>query len=276
MDEERRIKPVTELTFADDFMFGAIMQDADVCAKVIERLLKIRVDHIEYPELQKVMNPYYERKGVRFDVYVADSERVFDIEIQTYNIADIGKRMRYYQSMLDIDSLMRGADYTELKETYIIFLCQFDPFRLGLPVYTFERTCREDGGVTLGDATSHKVFNCKAFEKEEDADLRAFMAFVSNNRAEDDFTKELEAMVTTKKFQQSFINEYMAWSLHDRDMLEKGKAEGMAKGEHKRAVESARNFLKMGLSVEQVAQGTGLSVAEVKGMRCDEDKAEEN
>ena len=46
--------------------------------------------------------------------------------------------------------------------------------------------------------------------------------------------------------------------------LAEGLAEGEKKGEHKKAIETARNFLKMGLSIEQVAQGTGFSVEEIK------------
>ena len=48
------------------------------------------------------------------------------------------------------------------------------------------------------------------------------------------------------------------------EALAKGLAEGEKKGEHKKAIETAKNFLKMGLSVEQVAQGTGLTVEEIK------------
>ena len=54
-------------------------------------------------------------------------------------VEDIGKRTRYYQSMIDIDSLLKGAVYSELKESYVIFICTSDPFESGLPVYTFER-----------------------------------------------------------------------------------------------------------------------------------------
>ena len=32
-------------------------------------------------------------------------------------------------------------------------------------------------------------------------------------------------MVQTKKFEQSFVNEYMAWSLHDQDVERRGKLE---------------------------------------------------
>ena len=40
--------------------------------------------------------------------------------------------------------------------------------------------------------------------------------------------------------------------------------DGMSQGEHKKAVETARKFLAMGLSVEQVADGTGLSPEEIE------------
>ena len=40
-------------------------------------------------------------------MYVDDGERVFDIEMQTYIPEAIGKRMRYYQSIIDMDALKK-------------------------------------------------------------------------------------------------------------------------------------------------------------------------
>ena len=40
--------------------------------------------------------------------------------------------------------------------------------------------------------------------------------------------------------------------------------DGMSQGEHKKAIETAKKFLAMGLSVEQVATGTGLSPEEIE------------
>ena len=260
-------KPVSELTFADDFMFGAVMRDANICAKVIERLLKIKVSRVEYPELQKAIHPYYTQKGVRLDVYVADSERVFDIEIQTYRIANIGKRTRYYQAMLDIDSLLKGAEYSELRESYVIFLCTFDPFGLGLPVYTFNRKCAEDERVDLGDGTQHKIFNCAAFANEKDAALRSFLDFLQNARAGDELTKEIESMVTTKKFENTFVNEYMAWNLHDRDVREQGIKQGKAEGIRQGIAQTAANLVKAGVSPDLISKATGLSEEEIRALR---------
>jgi predicted transposase/invertase (TIGR01784 family) len=46
--------------------------------------------------------------------------------------------------------------------------------------------------------------------------------------------------------------------------LAEGKAEGLAEGEKRKAIETARNFLRMGLTAEQIALGTGLSIEEVE------------
>ena len=47
---------------------------------------------------------------------------------------------------------------------------------------------------------------------------------------------------------------------------EEGRAEGIAEGEAAKAKAIAKKLLAMGLSVEQVAEGTGLSVEEVKAL----------
>jgi predicted transposase/invertase (TIGR01784 family) len=49
--------------------------------------------------------------------------------------------------------------------------------------------------------------------------------------------------------------------------LDKGRVEGLEEGKHEKARETAANFLAMGLSVEQVVQGTGLSLEEVQRLK---------
>ena len=123
-----KLKPIEELTFTDDFMFGHVMQNAEICKGFLERMLEIKIERIEYPELQKSISPHYQSKGIRLDVYVQDSNRVFDIEIQNSLDENLPKRTRYYQSMMDIDLLLKGKNYTELKESFVIFICKDDFF----------------------------------------------------------------------------------------------------------------------------------------------------
>ena len=60
------------------------------------------------------------------------------------------------------------------------------------------------------------------------------------------------------------------WTAHNdgkreglQEGIEQGREEGIQQGEHQKALETARNFLQMGLTIEQVAIGTGLSIKEV-------------
>ena len=97
-----KFKPYDELTFTDSFMFYATMQNEEICKGVIERLLGIKVRKFNYINGEQTFNPAYDAKSVRLDVYAEDSKRVFDIEVQTYNENEVGKRLRYYQSIIDI------------------------------------------------------------------------------------------------------------------------------------------------------------------------------
>ena len=259
-------KNIQDLCFTDDFMFGAVMKDERICKGVIERLLHIKIARIEYPELQKELSPFYTQKGIRLDVYVEGSDKVFDIEAQSYKFDDIGERMRYYQAMIDIDNLMRGMSYSELKDSYILFLCTYDPFGAGLPVYTFERVCREAAKVELKDKTHHIIFNAEAAANERDKELRDFMTFLKSNEAKSEFTKEIAKMVETKKFEQSFINEYLAWNLHDDDVKRRGVAEGIQLGIQQANLGTARNLLAMNMPIESIAKATGLSTAQIKAL----------
>ena len=90
-------------------------------------------------------------------------------------------------------------------------------------------------------------------------------------RIKTEFTKEIASMVQTKKFEQSFINEYMAWNLHDNDVRQRGVAEGikigMSKGIQQANFGTARNLLAMNMPIESIAKATGLSVAEIAALQ---------
>ena len=257
---ETTFKPLDKLTFADDYMFSAVMRDPEVCAGVIERLLKIKVERIKYVELQKSLKSAYVSKGVRLDVYVKDTDRVYDIEIQTYKEEDVLLRLRYYQSMIDTDHLLRGHPYTDLPESFILFISKRDPFKKGLPCYTFKTQCAETASIPLTDKTFKVIYNANAYESSEDKELKAFLRFVCKNEASDGFTSNLAEKVASKISDEKFRREYLRVNLHEFDIRREAKEEGIAEGARK----AARNLLKMNLGTpEQIAQAQGLTLEEV-------------
>ena len=58
----------------------------------------------------------------------------------------------------------------------------------------------------------------------------------------------------------------MTWSITMADMRRDGFEEGREQGAYEKALETAKAFLAMGLSPEQVAQGTSLPLDVVQGL----------
>ena len=88
-------KTYDELTFTDDFMFCKVMGDKEICKRVIREILRIDVEDIEYITRQKDFSPEYDSKGIRMDVYVKGSDKVFDIEMQVRKEKDIAFRLSW-------------------------------------------------------------------------------------------------------------------------------------------------------------------------------------
>ena len=262
-----RIKPVEELRFTDDFMFCHVMKSPEICKGVIERLLGIKVEKIEYPELQKAIRPYYSAHGIRMDVYVKDSDRIFDIEMQTSIPDDLPRRMRYYQSMIDIDTLMKGSDYVTLKESYVIFLCTKDPFGLSLPVYTFNTACKESKDFALDDGINKLFFNASAFAMEKNLEIKGFLGYLCNGKPSDNFTENLEQRVERLKINEIFRSDYMMDALPLFDARQAGLEEGLAEGERNAKLETARKLLEENIPIETIAKCTGLSLDEVNNLK---------
>jgi predicted transposase/invertase (TIGR01784 family) len=252
------MKPIEELTFTDDYMFGYVMRNEEICKGLLERLLKIKIERLEYPELQKSISPYYEAKGVRLDVYVKDSDKVFDIEIQNGKKSNLGRRCRYYQSMIDIDNLLKGASYTSLKESYIIFICTFDPFEKGLSHYTFKTRCLQNSEVDIKDGVIKEIFNAKAYAKEQDVEISNFLKYIDSKETADDFTIKINHLVEKAKINEKFRSKYLAVNIRETDIYEEGRNDGISQGAEQAKIETAKNMILENLSLEVIARTTGL------------------
>ena len=258
------MKPIEELTFTDDYMFGYVMRNPEICKGLLERLLQIKIERLEYPELQKTITPHYENKGVRLDVYVQDSNRVFDVEVQNILDDDLPTRTRYYQSMMDIDLLLKGKKYSELKESFIIFVCKDDFYEEGFPCYSFSNLCHEKRTLEFGDKTHKIIFNASAFSKEKDLERKSLLEYINNKESTSDFTKMIDLLVEKTKENQTFRGDYMAWGLAEQDAEKRGYnagiADGVAQGAEQAKIETAKNLIAMHLSLEDIVKATGLTL----------------
>ena len=210
------------------------------------------------------------------DVYLMDENKVINVEMQTSNHGDLSRRARYYQAAADIDTTPKGSEYSDLKQNYVVFICTFDPFLQGKPIYNFQNYCITYGiPIPLEDGTEKIFLNTAAKDTTSlDGELRLFYDYIKGKVAQTAFTKELDSSISRLKEEKEERNMYLTYTSRmmefRRDGFDEGREEGISiglqQGAYQKAVETAKSFLSMGLSPEQVAQGTNLPLDVVQGL----------
>ena len=106
----------------------------------------------------------------------------------------------------------RVKEWEELKQSYVIFICTFDPFPGNdRKQYTFSCRCREQDGLELGDETAKMFLNAKGTIGEVDKDIDNFLAYVDGKAAEGSFTKDVALEVEKVKQHKETKVEYMTY-----------------------------------------------------------------
>ena len=235
--EKKTYRKLQDLTMKDNFMFGAVMSDPKNCKGLLERILHIKIDHIVIDvEKSMVYNPVF--KGVRLDVYAKDDNNThYNVEMQTVKQEDIGKRSRYCHSQIDMELLKSGHLYHELSDSYVIFICDFDPFDQKKYRYTFQSICRETRQADLKDGRT-TIFLSTHGENEEEIteELVKFLKFVKSDAEncmkdfEDDYVKRLQQSMYRIKRDREVGERYMSIELYLQDEREKSKRIGRQEG----------------------------------------------
>lgn len=232
-------KNYEELEMKDDFMFGKIMSNKELCRETLQTLLEIPIDTIEYPEKQKSIQVTSNGKSVRLDVYVQDdSGTVYDAEMQQGEgnascSKELPQRSRYYQGMIDLNHLEMGMPYRELKECYIIFICTFDPFGKGMHRYTFRNTCQEDRETVLADKSVKVFFNTKGTGADVSDETRELLRYLDTKECGSELARKLDAEVEKARHNEMWRREYMKTLLHDMEMRREGHEEGLKEGQER-------------------------------------------
>ena len=278
------------ITIKNNFLFQETLRNKSLCKQLLERVLHIQVKTIRYMETEKTMKAQLSSKNTRLDVYVEDKDgNVADIEMQTTDtksvinyderdertiIRELPLRTRYYQNIIGTNMLRKGMHYRELKKAYVIFICTFDPFGAGLPVYHFTYRCKENGNLQMGDLTENIFLNVKAADKTDDEELAAFLRYVNGQKPDSSFTKKLDEEATRIKNNDDWRLKAMTLDVEIKDMKkrerEKGKQEclkaGKEAGKQERTLEIAKAMFADGMEISKVAKLTNLSVKEVTAL----------
>lgn len=245
MEMQEAIKAWEELEIKDDFMFAKVMRDKKLCKKLLERLLQTKIRDIVYLEEQKSINIEKDAKSIRLDVYIEEGNRVFDLEMQTTDKRNLPKRSRYYQGMIDLNTIEKGENYKKLKESYVIFICTFDPFHQEKAQYTFENFCIEDKELRLNDGAKKIFFNAKDYINAEDEEIREFLKYVNGEKSDSAFVKEIEDRVAQIKASEEWRLEYMTLLMREQEIWEEAEEKGREMGREEGREEGIRGTVTL-------------------------------
>ena len=229
----RRKHRLKELTIKDNFMFGAVMMDEENCKGLLERVLEIPIERVEVSrEKSIVYHPEY--KGVRLDVYAKDEHQShYNVEMQVERKAALGKRSRYYQNQMDMELLLSGEDYSEIPNTYVIFICDFDPFGEEKYRYVFEMQCKESKHTNLEDGRTILFLNTHGKnESEVPKELVTFLKYVKADLAgseeafDDSYVEQLQNFIRKIKGSREMEERFMIFEEMLKEEREEGREEG--------------------------------------------------
>lgn len=218
-----------EIGLSNDFLFGKVMQNPVLCKKLLERILPdLKIERIEYPELQKPIRPDADARSVRLDV-------------------------------MDLQLIDKGKSYKKLNKSFVIFICLKDIFGKGRHIYTFENICKEDNTLSLEDGATKIFLNADSQMNDVSEELKAFLNYVAGKETEDTYVKELETAVREAKKNREWRHEYMTLLMRDQENQEIGE-----KKERQRII---IKMINQGLSDEQIIMFSDASEDEIARCR---------
>lgn len=148
--------------FDDDLMSMVFDGNIEATGLLLKIVLKrddiIIISVVGQREFQ---SPVVGGRNIRLDILAKDNTgKLYNIEVQRKPEGAHIRRARFNSSMMDSRMLKEGQEFSELRDSYMVFITQTDIFRHGLPIYTINRHFEEFDDVF--DDGSHIVYVARA------------------------------------------------------------------------------------------------------------------
>ena len=250
--------------FTNDLIFRWVMEREENCLAILRAILpELKITAVKRRENEHPVNylAFDDERGVRFDAIIEDDqERFYDVEMQVANQPGLGKRVRYYQAQLDQETLKKGEDYDDLRESYVIFFCAFDPCGQDRRLYQFHYYEDDDRQLRL-PTNSHVILINALGTKGQITPALAAVLDVMNRRRDNQnplavsLVKEIDGYNRDKKRRRALMN--LKMRLKDERRL--GLSEGRAEGRDEMALGLIHALQAQGMPQKQIVEALALA-----------------
>lgn len=162
----------------DDLTIRLMLRENPELAELLCRIILARENlHVVKLRTQYDASRGGIARGITLDALTRDdagSVENFEIQIGASGLDP--KRGRYHSSVMDVEHLDPGEDFSELPESFVIFICDDDPYGKGEPVYVAKRNVY----------TTDRVNYTKARDYVQDFGDRQYILYVNGAWKGDD------------------------------------------------------------------------------------------
>ena len=147
------LQRLRSLCLIDDDFMNACFDGYTEGAELLLRIILNKPDiHVKSVKTQRRMKNLLGR-DICLDIDADDETgKEYSVEVQRADKGADRKRVRYHSSILDAHLLQPGDDFSNLPDTFVIFITENDVIGKGKPLYRIERRIEEtnetfdDGG----------------------------------------------------------------------------------------------------------------------------------
>ena len=156
-------RKLAQADFTDDVMFELVMSQLEICRKFLKAVLpQLDFTKIKVVDQSHLKTDYLSKAG-RLDIHCTDAYgNQFDIELQMTNEHKVAQRAKYYHALMTNHMLTAGENYQSLKETYVIFLCPFNPLAIEQQRAVGHYRMISEEGDYLNDGTHTLILNASS------------------------------------------------------------------------------------------------------------------
>lgn len=233
---------IQELTIMSDIFMRNVLKKMICTELVLQIIMENRSIHI----LEQVIQMDYKNlqgRSAELDCLARDSEnKRYDIEVENSSKRAKPERARYHSGLIDMNTLESGQDFTELPETYVIWITEKDVLGRNQPIYHINR--RIDGTDEYFTDYEHIVYVNS--EIQNDTALGRLMHDFHCKKADDMYYEVLAERVRELKETPKGVME-MCKELDElyaevrNEAIAEGRAEGRVEGREEGRTEGRTN-----------------------------------
>lgn len=275
-----------------DFAFKEIMADEIARIGFLSAVLKLDPKDIKKTSLlnTNLRKMHEDEKQGILDVRVLMNDNTeIDIEIQLAELKVWAERSLFYLSKMYTDQITPGQDYTVFKKCISISILNFVLFPKELEFYSCFHIMEDTRHTIYTDKMEFHVIELPKLPeqlKEDNSDILLWAKFINAERKEEfDMLATKNSYIDHAYQQLQIISqdrekrlEYEAREKAIRDYnqlmyeakeqgIEQGIELGKNIGKKEEAIAIAKKFLLMGVSIDSIVSGTGLSKEEVEELQ---------